>query len=180
MSQAVGRARYTLCWWGPTSLRCTVHTSFSCEVLCIAISNSIRGGLAIYSVHVHVPCKHHPYTGCLPDTAVCLHASTGQWFSIGMASTQQVIVTGEISLIFATMQFSKDQGKHQKLYNYCSHICMSDSPADNHLQIKFTGRQKCKDASSHVTIDMTCGLAGLSLALWVYQQLTTVEFYAVV
>ncbi|CAI8048820.1 Cation-independent mannose-6-phosphate receptor [Geodia barretti] len=68
------------------------------------------------------------FTGCDPETAVCLHTSKGEWLSIGMTSTQEIIGT-----------------------------------TDDHIQIKFSGRHKCRDVTSHVTIDMSCGLSGLTL-----------------
>ncbi|CAI8053451.1 Cation-independent mannose-6-phosphate receptor, partial [Geodia barretti] len=68
------------------------------------------------------------FTGCDPETAVCLHTSKGGWLNIGMTSTQEIIGT-----------------------------------TDDHIQIKFSGRHKCRDATSHVTIDMSCGLSGLTL-----------------
>ena len=40
--------------------------------------------------------------------------------------------------------------------------------ADNHVQMKFTGTETCRDFPSHVVIDMDCGLSGLSFSGWVH------------
>ena len=47
-------------------------------------------------------CTHTPRSlsllpGCDPETAVCLHTSKGEWLSIGMTSTQEIIGTSKTS-----------------------------------------------------------------------------------
>ena len=47
------------------------------------------------------------------------------------------------------------------------HVCVMSVcsiSADNHVQMKFTGTETCRDFPSHVIIDMDCGLHGLSLS----------------
>ena len=43
----------------------------------------------------HTPRSLSLLPGCDPETAVCLHASKGEWLSIGMTSTQEIIGTSE-------------------------------------------------------------------------------------
>ena len=59
--------------------------------------------------HTHTHARMHAHTrtqshiprclsllpGCDPETAVCLHTSKGEWLSIGMTSTQEIIGTSE-------------------------------------------------------------------------------------
>ena len=40
-------------------------------------------------------------TGCDPEAAVCLHTATGEWQTIGMAPTQQIIGTSEQNEFFS-------------------------------------------------------------------------------
>ena len=63
-------------------------------------------------------CSSHSVpslTGCEPDAAVCLHTAEGGWHSIGMASTQEIIETGERIVETALFTFT--------MYVMCTYTC---------------------------------------------------------
>ena len=47
--------------------------------------------------HTHAPQSLSLLPGRDPETAVCLHTSKGEWLSIGMTSTQEIIGTSKTS-----------------------------------------------------------------------------------
>ena len=153
-----------------------------------------------------IVCALH--AGCYPDTAVCVHTSKGEWHSIGMASTQQIISTCEqdefvlhvhvcapyseqliflrksdclvcavlpclncclfdLACVFlpsfsSLIKTCKIVSPHVHVHVYTTCISYLLCAADKHVQMKFSGRQQCRDSYSHVIIDMVCGLGGLT------------------